>query len=504
MKNRLFSSIPIKPLKRNVFDLSHEKRLSCNMAELVPVMLQEVIPSDQFRCNGTEMLIRVAPMTAPVMHRINAYTHYFFVPHRLVWDDWKTFITGGTDGKQAPNFPQITLNESIKNFFAPGMLSDYLGVPTCDPTQTITQPITINALPFRAYQLIYNEYYRDQTLQPEIVISKDSTTPSSADMLQIRKRCWEKDYLTSALPFTQRGDDVLLPNTVTYRQPSRVTDISGQPQTSGTLDNTNGQVTVNQAMPSIIDNIESLEVTINDLRTSARLQEYLEKMARAGGRYVEQILALFNVVSDDLQQSRPLYLGGSKQPIVISEVLAHFGSDQIPQGTMAGHGVSVGNGNGFKHFFKEHGYIIGIMSILPRTAYMNGIDRTFIKETKFDFYTPDFAHLGEQPVFNAEVYHDYVNSSMPQGVFGYQSRYSEYKFQRSTIHGDFLTSLDYWHMGRKLGPSPIPSLNGSFVEADPTTRIFAVEEPNVHHIWVQLYNHLTGIRPIPVFGIPKL
>lgn len=501
MKNQLFKSVKMFKPRRNAFDLSHEKKLSMNMADLVPIYLQEIVPGDKFKVT-TEQFIRFAPMIAPVMHRINAYVHYFFVPNRLVWDNWQDYITGGVNGTSNRNLPRLEINEQLKGNFIRGTLSDYLGVPTIDATATIVKNIYINALPFRAYQQIYNDYYRDETLTPEVAYDKGDTIPS-ADILQLRKRSWEKDYFTSALPWTQRGADVLLPTDIKYTNPNRVVNSNGDPIQGALNAGPSGlDVGTSPSYSGTIENIESIGTTINDLRTAARLQEWLEKNARAGSRYIEQILAHFGVRTPDYRLQRSEYLGGGKTPIVISEVLANFGSDTIPQGNMAGHGVGVGNASGFSKYFDEHGYVIGIMSVLPRTTYTNVCNRTFIKESKFDFYFPEFAHLGEQPIYNKELYFDGVTGD-PDGIFGYQSRFAEYKFNHSTVHGEFKTDLEFWHMGRNFTSEPL--LNASFIEADPTERIFAVDDLGAtSKLYVQLYNDVKAIRPMPVFGTPML
>lgn len=516
--SKLFQQVQFSKPKKNLFDLSHEKKLTMNMGDLVPILLNEVVPGDKFRVN-TESLIRLAPMVAPVMHRCNAYIHYFFVPNRLLFDGWETFITGGEDGKQTAAMPNILLTESQGTQLSKGNLSDYLGVPTYDLTSWGTN-VRVSALPFRAYQLIYNEYYRDQNLIPKVEVNKTSGEVGSTErtsLLTLRKRCWEKDYFTSALPWSQRGDEVLLPNTteVSYKPVSDVRAEFGGTPTDDTAFSSDGtgkfHVSANwdgtaSGTPGRIENIEGLEtqITINDLRRSARLQEFLEKTARGGSRLTEVIRAFFGVTSSDARLQRPEFLGGGKTPITISEVLATFGSETTgtsgPLGTMGGHGIAMGNTNKFTRFFEEHGWVIGIMSVLPRTAYQNGLPKHFMKFDKFDLYWPTFAQLGEQEVMNYELFWDYrVDNS---GTFGYQSRYAEYKYAPSTVHGDFRDDLDFWHMGRKFDTPP--ALNASFVTADPRQDIFAVTDPDVHKLYVQLYNDVKALRPMPYFNNPIL
>lgn len=503
--SKLFNTIANRRPGRNAFDLSHEKKLSLNMGELVPIYLQEVVPGDKFRVN-TEALIRLSPMLAPVMHRVNVYVHYFFVPNRILWTNWEDFITGGPEGTTMPIFPQVSYDNSKKQYFYEGTLADYFGIPVCDVMDTIASPAYLSALPFRAYQRIYNDYYRDQNLQAEIPNDTGDNSDMSTECV-LRKRCWEKDYFTSALPWAQRGGDVIIPSEMSYRNPAiLIDDNTGLPVAVGgdlTATGGSGYLKTN-GVNSTIDNVEGVDISINDLRRSIKLQEWLEKNARGGARYVEQILSHFGVRSSDARLQRPEYLGGSKQPIVISEVLATFNNESVPGGEMYGHGLSVGRNRGFKKFFEEHGLIMGIMSILPRTSYQDGIPRLFGKNDKFDFYFPEFAHLGEQEIWQQELYFDKTETIYQnhKNTWGYQSRYAEYKFNPGTVHGDFRTTLNFWHMGRKFATKP--ELNAAFVESDPTHRVFAVEAESTDKCYVQLYNDVKAIRPMPVFGTPMI
>lgn len=510
--NKLFNSVKLQKPKTNVFDLSHEKKLSMNMGELVPIMLQEVVPGDKFRVS-TESLIRMAPLVSPMMHRVNSFIHYFFVPNRLVWDNWQDFITGGRLGTDASVLPKLLLDPGATGavLFNEGTLWDYFGLPTHGDIAR-HESTYISALPFRAYQLIYNEYYRDQNLSAPIDIKKTDAVDSTETslLLTMRKRCWEKDYFTSALPWTQRGGEVLLPGSLKYTDglPSHVYNAIGDDlvDTAGNLtSDVNGHVNSVDAggQAARIETEGSLDVSINEFRTAARLQAWLERNALGGSRYIESILAHFGVKTPDYRLQRPEYLGGGKTPVVISEVLNTSATATEAQGNMAGHGIGVGNSNSFKKYFSEHGYIIGIMSVMPRTAYQQGIPRMFTKLDNLDYYFPEFANIGEQEVKNEEVYWRYdQDRSVNESAFGYQSRYAEYKFNRDSVHGDFKSSLSHWHMGRIFGS--MPSLNSAFVESDPTHRVFAVTTSTIDKLYVQLYNKVSAIRPMPVFGTPGI
>lgn len=505
--NKLFNSVKLQKPRTNYFDLSHEKKLSCNMGELIPCYLQEVVPGDKFNVSS-EMLIRLAPMVAPMMHRVNAYMHYFFVPTRLVWDNWQDFITGGRLGTDASVVPKITQTMgTIGTDYANGTLWDYMGLPTFTG---VSYYYPVSALPFRAYQLIYNEYYRDQNLLAPIDIKKTDAVDATegALLLQLRKRAWEKDYLTSALPWVNRGGDVQLPTTFNEANvPNIVRDSNGDPVAAGGLQtDANGQLFADQGLGADVLaglDVDTLGISINDLRSASRLQAWLERNALGGARYVESILSHFGVKVPDYRVQRPEYLGGGKTPIVVSEVLNTSATATEAQGNMSGHGIGVGKSNQFKKYFTEHGYIIGIMSVLPRTAYQEGCPRTFRKFDNLDYYFPEFAHLGEQAIKNSEVFLNMgATEATNDATWGYQSRYAEYKWQPDTVHGDFKSSMSYWHMGRIFGS--LPALANAFVEADPTHRVFAVTTTTVDKLYVQLYNQVKAIRPMPIFGTPGI
>jgi hypothetical protein len=252
---------------------------------------------------------------------------------------------------------------------------------------------------------------------------------------------------------------------------------------------------------------EGTSVTINDLRRSIKLQEWLEKNARGGARYIEQIFSHFGVKSSDARLQRVEFLGGGKTPVVISEVLQTSATQapeiaETPLASMAGHGISVGSTHEFTKFFEEHGIVMGIMSVMPKTAYQQGTPRMFTKFDKFDYYFPEFAHLGEQEIKNKEIYTT-NDATYNEGTFGYTPRYAEYKYRESRVCGDFRSNLNFWHLGRIF--SSAPNLNSAFVHPDPTTlnRIFAVTDDNTQHLWCQVYHDIKAIRPMPKFGVPS-
>jgi len=529
---KLFDRIQVKKPPMNKFDLSHERKLSMHMGDLVPVFVQPIMPGDKFRVRQ-EVMMRMLPMLAPIMHRVNVTTHYYFVPNRLVWDEWEQFISpqdpvGGVF-PTPPVPPSFSFQEAVTaGMIQNGSLADHMGLPT-DPAGSLDHDISISALPFRAYQLIWNEFYRDQHLQQPINVSKASGTVTGGDLqdiLTLNIRCWEKDYFTSARPWAQAGEPVGLPvdvegfapliaNTVTPgADPVRIKgdENSGTAVEYGILGGEPPAVPVGP--PNLWAKISGLTsmTTINEFRRALKLQEWLERSARAGSRYIEQILVQFGVRVPDFRLQRPEFLGGSRNPMQISEVLSTLqqvdpsSGDPVgtPQGDMSGHGLSFGNNNGFSQRFQEHGYVIGIMSVLPRTAYQQGVPRHLTLFDKFDYPWPLFGNLGEQEVKYKELFYNGKTAqepNLPDDTFGYQSRYAEYKYGCSTVHGEMKGSLNYWHMGRIFTSQP--ALDASFVSADPTRRIFAVDDSSDKLI-VHIYNKVDAIRPLPYFGTPSI
>ncbi len=505
---------------RNQFDLSHDVKLSLNMGELVPTLVLDVVPGDKFKISAQNML-RFAPLISPVMHRVKVNQHYFFVPNRIIWPEWGKWISGETDVE-----PPI-----FKNTFDAdtGTLADYLGFPIGAPDQLLEY----NALPVAAYAKIYDEYYRDQNLQAELFVPLvPGDNPDLTDLAYgpPLKRAWEHDYFTSALPFAQKGDEVTLPLTngetadVTLKTDSTdnaelIRTATGGIQAGDLASNATGQLVAGGTTSTLgmqIDPNNTLEVdlnaeaaSINTLRRAFRLQEWLEKNARAGTRYIELIKSHFGVKSSDARLNRPEYIGGSTQNMVISEVLSTAqtvdqASNDVPVGQMAGHGISVGGGKNFSYKAEEHGFILGMMSVMPETAYQQGLPRMLNRPDRLDYYWPSFANIGEQAIQNKELYVAPANGSGddPEGTFGYIPRYSEYKFVNSRVAGDMKGNLSYWHLGRIF--TSLPPLNADFIECVPSKRIFAVTEENEDSIYAHVYNKITAIRPMPKYGVPTI
>lgn len=571
----IFSRVKAEFAKTSLFNLSHEVKNTCKFGMLTPILCQEILPGDTWRVK-TEILSRMLAMKAPTMHNIDVYTHFFFVPNRIVWKDWEEFVTqslNGTHQSDVPQLPYILLHGAAAAALSqPGSLGDYLGIKNTD-NQTFDNPqgqgqIYCQVLPFLAYNRIWSDYYRDENLDEDIdsaawdlpggdvtneLAGSNSQRVPGLDIFNVRYRAWRKDYFTSALPWTQKGEDVTLPISGNLDVTGRLTtssysgNLNLDVETHGVVSSQNidvtfatrpgsnrigdfyateggiperltSQATGEFSVPGQTLDVSGLSadmssasaVTINELRRANALQKWSEANARGGTRYIEQLLTHFGVVSDDARLQRAEYLGGGKSPIVISEVLQNSAStidgSETPQGNMSGHAISASVNHAFKRHFKEHGYVIGIMSIMPRANYMQGIPRHFLKRDVFDFGWPLLAHLGEQPIYDQEIYADgapdFTNNPNAQfKEFGYTPRYAEYKFINDQIAGDFRSSLSYWHAARDFENAPL--LNSDFISTknfDPG--IFPSYETD--YLLNQIYLDIKATRKLPKYGTPRL
>ena len=549
----LFRQVPVKKPRRNVFKMPHEVKLTTEFGRLTPFFCEPVVPGDTWSIN-TSLLMRLAPMIAPVMHRCNWYVHFFFVPNRLLWSHWEEFITGGEDGTSAPEYPLFSIpsgTSGIGKYCLSSTLYDYLGFPTTGDggaPWTNTDNVVVDALPFKAYHLIWNEYYRDQNLQNEVDIHFDDDgtkliNTANQALLELHNRCWEKDYFTSALPWTQRGPEVRLPMTGdadidatddlnvelekgTDVNPNgktwKIVGSNGGPSHSsddiggdgnGNLDQAGVLVALdpNGSLKIPMSEIAKLKAnltdvssaTINELRRCIALQKWMEANARGGSRYIEQIWSHFGVRSSDARLQRPEFLGGGKGSIMFENIPQTSSSDtESPQGNYSGNGTGGGSSRNFKKWFEEYGFIIGILSVMPKPSYQQGMPRKYLKRDKFDFYYPEFANLGEQEIQQQEVF--FFNDVEDTNTFGYTPRYAEYKYIPNSVHGAFRNTLDFWHMGRIF--NSVPYLNGSFIEmkAEDVSRVWAVEDGDYDHLWVQMLVDTRAVRPMPKFGVPLI
>lgn len=490
MASSVFKRVAALRPGRSVFDLSYEKKLTCDMGELIPTMCDEVVPGDTLII-GNEVVVRFQPLVAPVLHEINCFIHYFFVPYRLLWEDWEDFISGGVDGDDASTLPYWEPTDT-----AEGSLWDYMGMPVGVDPGANCRPVDF---PKRAYNLVYNEFYRDETQITEL----DITTAED-----IQLRAWEKDYFTSALPWQQRGTAPALPvsGTLSLSWPAVDTTSSTNAVYSENPGGTSwprNSGTKNLLERGVADASDATTFDVADLRLAFQVQKWLERNARAGARYTEFLAAHFGVSPRDDRLQRPEYIGGSKQPVIVSEVLQTSETNTSPQGNLAGHGLSANRSFVAKYSASEFGLIIGIMSVMPRPAYQQGINRQWLKDTKYDFYFPEFANLSEQAIIREEIYASTVENEN-KTVFGYQGRYDEMRVKQNQVCGAMRDTLDYWHLGRQF--SSAPSLNQTFIECDGTDptlkRIFAVQDED--GLIVNVANIIKAIRPIPVQSNPGL
>lgn len=525
-RDNVFTDVAVPSVDQSLFDMSHEKKFSLDMAELVPCCCIEAVPGDVWELNFANML-RMMPMISPVMHNVKVKTEYFFVPNRILWSGWEDFITGVT----ALEHPYIQLPDTL----GIGTLADYLGVPPGDYSDN---PLKVNALQCAAYLKIYDDWYRAQNFIPEqmpVIVPGNNTAGLLAPFFnnQPLKRAWEHDYFTSALDTPQQGTAVDLPLVNLQNVPVDYDGFPGESSPGDIVwDVTNGAVNGNvtqftsaaggalQANDGVvttasIDNSAHLSVdiqaeaaSIDDLREAFSLQAFLERTIRGGARYFEQLWAHFRQKSPDSRLQRAELIGRSIQTMTISEVLSTAQTEAsmvvTPVGQMAGHGISAGGESLGMYRCEEHGFIIGLISIIPDTAYQDGLHRMFSKVDRFDYPWPSFAHLGEQTILNKEVLCHDVNAALfpPEETWGYIPRYAEYRYHPSMVAGDFRATLAFWTLGRQFTAADLPFLNASFITADPRTDIFAVQETEFKNIVCRVVNRHKVTRKLPRYGIP--
>lgn len=488
-------------MKKSKYNLSYTHLTSFDMGELVPIGIRLVNIGDVWRMSSSA-LARFSPLLAPVMHPTHITIHHWFVPLRLIWDEFEDFITGGPDGTSAPVFPTITMPNSGAGGVVAGTLADYLGVPL--GYNTDNTGYEVSALPFRAYGDIFNHFYRDEDLQTELTIDRTSG-PDTTTNTTLQHACWEKDYLTSARPFAQKGAEVTLPLGTTAPVVANGEDVLMQGSDGdrnlfiqNTADSlhlasyagTNSNVQFGSETGLETDLSGATAASITDFRLASATQRFMENMSRHGSRFIEYLRRL-GVKSSDARLQLPEYLGGGKQTVQYSEVLqtapTDFGESHV--GQLRGHGIAAARSNRFVRFFEEPGYVISLAYVLPKTIYTQSMERHWNLRTKFDFFQPEMQFIGQQQILNKEVKANHVT---PNGVFGYQDRFDEYRRAESRISGEFrTTALDYWHFGRELSGNP--SLNGDFVQAVPTDNPFAAPDNDVLYLMVQHQIHAKSL-----------
>lgn len=535
----------IKP-QRSQFDLSHMKRLTTRMGRLTPCFIQETVPSDTFN-GSTEILVRLAPLLAPIYDQIHMFVHFYFVPNRLLWEEWETFITGGRLGvgiepNEAPIPPFCHIRDligmNVGTGAAKSSLADYLGVPIFQDLPGYVEAdytdIPMDVMPFLAYSRCWYDYYRDRNFVADTIlvfpVQSDFIDPGAGinpNYFTVQTRNYEHDYFTSALPFTQRGEEVLMPlagtGSVSYLATSEVRradgtdpaagDVRMRGQTSGNLTLTNAaDVSTFNARIENIDEVtlDSSSVSINDFRSAYALQVWLERNAIGGSRYNESTQAHFGVRPQDSRLQRAEYIGGGRIPIEIREVVSTAYSDDgaaiVPLANLAGHGRAYGNTNSFHYFCPEHGFIIGILSIMNPPSYHQGLPRMFRRRTFLDYPWPTFAKLGEQTVDKYELFASAVNLTENDAaefpLFGYQSRYADWKQVQNSNHGEFHDTLLFWTLTREFAGSPTLSTAFNLFDSTTQDRIFAVNGTS-DNFWCYVSNKITVRRPLPYFGTPN-
>lgn len=520
-----------------MFKMPHEKTLTGRIGKLIPVYFQETLPNDTFKVT-TEVIVKLAPLIAPIYHRLTLYIHYFFVPMRLIMEEYEAFFTGGRLGPgvdvppSVPYYDVGTLLAANQDFFETSTLADYLGFPAPVPDSgtALWAGRRMDARPFGAYYKVWYDYYRDRNyFGDEDLLPMGGGLQGSSEFMNLRTRAWQPDYFTTALPWTQRGSEILMPlegsGSVTYLEQSIVNNLNSPsgddnfnlgriaplpPDTPNLV--VDGGFLPDGAQLKNIDevNLDASSVSINDFRMAQALQMYLERNALAGSRYNEFVWAHFNRRTSDGRLQRAEYLGGGKAVIKISEINTTSYSEDaeevnVPPGNPVGRGSVYANTNSFTYNCEEHGFVTGVLSVMPTGRYMQGAPRyLFGRWSVYDYPVPLLANLGEQQVYDYEIYA--TPTSIPAGAspefpgFGYQSRYSDWKDMQSTTHGDFRTSLEFWHLTRKF--SSQPDLGGQFVtfEDELQDRIFNVS--GVDTLWLYIYNDVRVVRSLPYFGVP--
>lgn len=508
------------------FNLSKTSRGTCKMGYMVPIFCLDCLPTDKFRMSVSEM-VRFLPMIAPPMHDVNVFFDYFFVPNRLIWSNWENFRTGGKDGNNTSVAPYIV---APSGGFAVSSLADYLEMPTG------VAGIHVSALPFRAHNLIYNYYVRNEDMGSErtVPLTDGLDTSSPTDLF---KRCWPRDYFTGALSDRQRGDPTFLPlgtsaDVVGNGKTLGLfgTDTSGNAAYfglgsgsvsggtvlnahKGTYDKTVG--TANSGLQSIggyslavtdekgksglvADLSSATAASVDDVRTAFQTQLIKQLLKRAGYRYREFMMAFFGTDAGDGRLQWPTYIGGMSSPALFSEVLQTSSSDSVtPQGNMAGHGISATRTQRISFRVPEDGWIIGYMSICPKACYTQGLPRKYTRETRYDYYNPLFAHLGEKLILNEELYCD--GSSADKQGFAFAPQYEEYRRAFDTSHGLLKTTAAYWAFDRVFASRP--AFNQDFLECTPSRAPF-VDQSDVDQIVYAVRTHCFASRPVAKRGTP--
>lgn len=536
----LFSQVPTAQIPRSKFNRSHGLKTTFDSGYLVPIFVDEVLPGDTFTMDCT-LFSRVSTLISPIMDNLYLDTFWFFVPERLLFEHFENMCGQQDNPTDSTDYLFPTIKSPTGTGFEVGSIADYFGLPTG------VANLEVRAEPFRAYNLIYNEWFRDENLQESLPFTKaDSDQYSNYKLVRRGKR---HDYFTSALPWPQKGPGVELPfgGSATIVPNASTKDLYFLSSTGNNLGSTSlyygdasssttsGNVTAVDSLllrgnggdrayvgtfrgpatvsatqgvltaGSTVDLTSATSITINQFREAFQIQRWYERAARGGTRYTEIIRSFFGVVSPDARLQRPEYLGGSSNRIDVNVIPQTSGTTDVsPQANLSAFAVGTnGRGNGFSKSFTEHGWIIGLVNVRADLTYQQGVNRMWTRSTKFDMYWPTFAFLGEQAVLNKEIYAQ--GTADDDGVFGYQERYAEYRYAPSQITGKFRStyaqSLDSWHLAQKF--ENLPKLSPEFiVDNPPVDRVVAV--PSEPQFLLDAWFNLNCVRPMPVYGVPGL
>lgn len=546
--SKLFTTVKKAKVKRSSFNLSEEVKLSCNFGQIIPICLKETLPGDVFKIS-TELLIKLAPLQAPVMHRLKAKVDYFYVPNFQLTKVFEKFINPKVNTSANPVVLPYFTPSVMAEFCELNSLADYFGLPVTQLGWLNSGNDKLTPLPFMAYQHIYNCYFRDQNAEKlpseggpvaaenTLFVLDDLSTNIEGDIAEefsaqqlesmfiLRNCCWKKDYFTSALPSPQAGDDVMIPigapvtigadGFMKYQvdpdeseEPLPFTGFYPEYYEEGSDDRI-APMAINDNGGSFLYYKGGLKgestgagVSINNLRKLFSLQRFKELAERGGTRYIEILRNFFGETAPDLYFDRPAYLGGSVQPITIGETVQTSSStEDSAQGHRAGIANSYGKTKTVKFRSRFHGYLIGVLRIIPEATYQQGVERMWTRKSIYDFAWPQFANLGEQEIYNKEIYAN--GDSHDDEIFGYTPRYAEYKESHCHVCGEFRTTLNYWHFGRQF--ANLPQLNKAFLNMDTMNYTpFNVTEDETSHCYVNLYNKIYAKRNLPYYGTPSL
>lgn len=530
-------------MSRSTFDRSHSVKTSFNVGQIVPFYLEEVLPGDTFSVDSSKV-VRLQSLLTPIMDNIYLDHYYFFVPNRLVWSHWKEFNGENTQSPWIPkteySVPQIT---APAGGWQVGTIADYFGLPTG------VENISVSSLPFRAYALIMNEWFRDQNLSDPLVVPVDDATVAGVNtgnfVTDVAKggkpytAAKYHDYFTSCLPSPQKGPDVAIPvakldnvpvfaldavhsadeiakanaRSLTFQYDAATTVTVGKPgYPNSNLSISEGSPS-NAMQPSNLWAVGSLAgnaaaATINQLRLAFQIQKMYEKDARGGTRYIELLKAHFGVTSPDARLQRPEYLGGNRVPITVNQVVQQSATQEgsTPQGTPVGLSLTTDTNSDFTKSFVEHGFVIGVVVARYDHTYQQGIERFWSRKSRFDYYWPVFANIGEQAVLNKEIYAQ--GTPEDDEVFGYQEAWADYRYKPNRVTGEMRSSyeksLDVWHLADDY--ASLPALSDSWIRETPETvnRVLAVSDRNSNQIFADIYIKNKVTRPMPLYSIPGL